>query len=152
MKETTKAKGYITWEKYNVRTGEITGGGETCNTINIGYKQGIRDMLKTGSSVGQVDKIEAGTTNTAFTETSTSLGSILINADREGTDIILENGITDKELKVTFGFGYSEIGFNTIEELAMYAGSTIIAMSSGISETLTTQYEAIRVTWTLTIN
>ena len=152
INDTTETKGYITWTKYDTRTGAVTGGGETCNTININYKSGVRDMLKTGASVGIIDKIEGGTTNTAFTETSTVLGNRIISADRTGTDIILENGATDKKLKVTFGFGYSEIQFNTIEELAMYAGSTIIAMSSGISETLTTQYEAIRVTWTLTIN
>lgn len=152
MKEQTKSKGFITWERYDKRTGNVLERGGTPNVININYKSGVRDMLKTGQTLGQISLVEAGRTNTAFSELSTSLGDRITNADRTGTDIVLENGASDKELRVTFGFGYNEVGFDTIEEIAMYSGSSIIAMSSGISETLTTVYEAIRVTWTLTIN
>lgn len=150
MKENTitdmaTTKGRVQWEI--LENGVKIRGGDVPNTINIGYKTGARNMLLSGSSIGMITTMTAGTVDTTFTETSTALGNQIASVDAT-----VAEGANVKQVVATALFRYADIGLSAIEELGLETDTTIVALNNGISDALENQWQILKITWTITIN
>jgi len=144
IKDDSKSRGKIIAEIFD-KNGNLESRREFSNVINLGYKEAVASLLGGGSDSLGIDSVRIGSTDSTFTESSSGLGTPISGGDVSPTSVTASG----KTVTIVAQYGLGIVG--QVEEAALYAGSTIIALNSNISENKLTN-KVLRITWVLTIN
>jgi len=144
MQDNSKSRGRIIAETFDEK-GNLERRNEYENTINLDYKEAVASLLAGGADVIEIDSVRIGSTDSTFTESSSGLGTPISGGDVSPTSVTASS----KTVTIVAQYGLGVVG--QVEEAALYAGSTIIALNSNISEEKLTN-KVLRITWVLTIN